>query len=86
MERTASRPIPAGRISPRAGLTFGITLAVLSFVLMSLTLNVLSASLAFGGFAGYVGVYTIWLKRRTLAQHRDRRRRRRDPAAGRLGG
>ena len=65
MERTASRPIPAGRISPRAGLTFGITLAVLSFVLMSLTLNVLSASLAFGGFAGYVGVYTIWLKRRT---------------------
>jgi heme o synthase len=65
MERTASRPIPAGRISPRAGLTFGITLAVLSFVLMSLTLNVLSASLALGGFAGYVGVYTIWLKRRT---------------------
>ena len=65
MERTASRPIPAGRISPRAGLTFGITLALLSFVLMSLTLNVLSASLAFGGFVGYVGVYTIWLKRRT---------------------
>jgi heme o synthase len=65
MERTASRPIPAGRISPRAGLSFGITLAVLSFVLMSLTLNVLSASLALGGFAGYVGVYTIWLKRRT---------------------
>jgi protoheme IX farnesyltransferase len=65
MERTASRPIPAGRISPRAALTFGISLAVLSFVLMSVTLNVLSASLALGGFAGYVGVYTIWLKRRT---------------------
>jgi protoheme IX farnesyltransferase len=65
MQRTASRPIPAGRISPRAALTFGITLAVLSFVLMSLTLNVLSASLALGGFAGYVGIYTIWLKRRT---------------------
>jgi protoheme IX farnesyltransferase len=65
MERTASRPIPAGRISPRAGLTFGIALAALSFVLMSLTLNVLSASLALGGFAGYVGIYTVWLKRRT---------------------
>jgi protoheme IX farnesyltransferase len=65
MERTASRPVPAGRISPRAALTFGIGLAALSFVLMSLTLNVLAASLAFGGFAGYVGIYTIWLKRRT---------------------
>jgi protoheme IX farnesyltransferase len=32
---------------------------------MWLTLNLLSASLAFGGFVGYVGVYTIWLKRRT---------------------
>jgi protoheme IX farnesyltransferase len=65
MQRTAARPVPAGRISPRAALTFGIGLAVLSFVLMSLTLNVLSASLALGGFVGYVGVYTVWLKRRT---------------------
>jgi protoheme IX farnesyltransferase len=65
MERTASRPVPAGRISPRAALTFGIGLAALSFVMMSLTLNVLCASLALGGFAGYVGVYTVWLKRRT---------------------
>jgi protoheme IX farnesyltransferase len=66
MERTASRPVPAGRISPRAALTFGCTLATLSFVLMSLTLNVLAASLALAGFLGYVGVYTVWLKRRTV--------------------
>jgi heme o synthase len=65
MERTAARPVPSGRISPRAALTFGITLAVLSFALMSVTLNVLAASLALAGFAGYVGVYTIWLKRRS---------------------
>jgi protoheme IX farnesyltransferase len=65
MSRTASRPIPAGRIAPRAALTFGLVLAALSFALLSLTVNVLAASLAFGGFAGYVGVYTIWLKRRT---------------------
>ena len=65
MERTASRPIPSGRVSPRAALTYGIGLAALSFVLMTLTLNVLAASLALAGFAGYVGVYTIWLKRRT---------------------
>jgi protoheme IX farnesyltransferase len=65
MKRTASRPIPAGRISPRAALVFGFTLSALSFALLSLTVNVLAASLALTGFVGYVGVYTIWLKRRT---------------------
>jgi protoheme IX farnesyltransferase len=65
MARTAMRPVPAGRISPRAALTFGITLAALSVVLLSLTVNVLAASLALSGFVGYVGVYTVWLKRRT---------------------
>jgi len=65
MSRTASRPIPAGRIAPRAALVFGFGLSALSFALLSLTVNVLAASLALGGFVGYVGVYTIWLKRRT---------------------
>ncbi|MCW3000254.1 MAG: protoheme farnesyltransferase [Solirubrobacterales bacterium] len=66
MARTADRPVPSGRVSPRAALTFGIVLAVASFVLMSLTINVLAASLSLAGFAGYVGVYTMWLKRRTV--------------------
>ena len=65
MERTATRPVPAGRISPRAALVFGCALALALFVLMSLTINVLAASLSFSGFLGYVGVYTVWLKRRT---------------------
>ena len=65
MARTANRPVPAGRISPSAALIFGIVLAALSFVQLSLTVNVLSASLAFAGFLGYVLVYTVWLKRST---------------------
>jgi protoheme IX farnesyltransferase len=65
MARTASRPVPSGRVSPRAALAYGCLLAAASFVLMSLTLNVLAASLALAGFAGYVGVYTMYLKRRT---------------------
>ena len=65
MSRTASRPIPAGRVTPRAALIYGFTLAASSFVLLSLTVNVLAASLALVGFVGYVGVYTMWLKRRT---------------------
>jgi protoheme IX farnesyltransferase len=65
MKRTSGRPIPAGRISPRAALIFGFALAALSYVLMLTTLNLLAASLALAGFVGYVGVYTVWLKRRT---------------------
>lgn len=65
MRRTASRPIPAGRVAPRAALAFGCALAALSFIQLTLTVNVLAASLALAGFVGYVGVYTIWLKRRT---------------------
>ena len=65
MHRTSNRPIPSGRVSPLAAVRFGIALQVASFLLLSLTVNVLSAALAFGGFVGYVGVYTMWLKRRT---------------------
>jgi protoheme IX farnesyltransferase len=65
MKRTASRPIPAGRVSPRAALTFGCTLACLSLLELSLTVNPLAAGLSFAGFLGYVFVYTVWLKRRT---------------------
>src|SRR5205807_2495439 len=65
MERTATRPIRAGRISPRAALTFGIALAALSFTLMWTTLGLLPAALALSGFLGYVCVYTMWLKRST---------------------
>ncbi len=65
MPRTANRPVPAGRVSPRAALVYGVVLATLSFVLLAATVNVLAASLALVGFLGYVFVYTIWLKRRT---------------------
>jgi len=65
MKRTANRPVPSGRIKPGAALAFGIVLCVLSFIELSLTDNVLAASLALAGFVGYVGVYTMWLKRIT---------------------
>ena len=65
MARTANRPIPSGRVSPRAALIFGAVLALLSVLLLATTVNVLAAGLSLCGFVGYVGVYTIWLKRRT---------------------
>ncbi len=65
MARTADRPVPSGRIPPRAALAFGVTLAGLAFLLLSLAVNLLAASLALSGFLGYVLVYTMWLKRST---------------------
>jgi protoheme IX farnesyltransferase len=65
MTRTATRPIPAGRISPKAALAFGCALVVLSLLELSLAVNPLAAALSFAGFLGYVFVYTVWLKRRT---------------------
>ncbi|HEX8052456.1 MAG TPA: heme o synthase [Thermoleophilaceae bacterium] len=66
MQRTATRPIPSGRIAPGAALAFGIALGVLSVLLLSLAVNPLAAALSASGYLGYVFVYTIWLKRRTV--------------------
>src|SRR3712207_3704729 len=36
MARTATRPVPSGRVAPRAALAFGLALGALSFVQLSL--------------------------------------------------
>jgi protoheme IX farnesyltransferase len=63
MSRTRLRPIPAGRITPGAGLAFGIGLGLAAFAIFWYQVNSLSAWLALGGLLFYVFVYTIWLKR-----------------------
>jgi protoheme IX farnesyltransferase len=65
MGRTASRPVPAGRISPRAALIYAFALQAASFAILGLAVNVLAASLALLGFVWYTVVYTVWLKRRS---------------------
>ncbi len=65
MARTKTRPIASGRISPAAGLAFGLGLGVAAFAIFWQFVNPLSAWLALGGFAFYVVVYTLWLKRTT---------------------
>jgi heme o synthase len=65
MTRTADRPVASGRVAPVAAFAYGIALCIASFVLLTLAVNVLAATLALCGFLGYVFVYTIWLKRTT---------------------
>ena len=64
MQRTCQRPLPSGKISPRAGLTFGLILSILG-VSWALSMSILYGIIVFAGLFFDVVVYTIWLKRRT---------------------
>jgi protoheme IX farnesyltransferase len=63
--RTASRPVAAGRIAPARAAAFGLALSTLSFLILTVFANLLTATLAVSGGAFYVLVYTLWLKRTT---------------------
>lgn len=65
MTRTHHRPMAAGVISVRAGVAWGVTLTILSVVVLAVGANLLSAGLALLAVAFYVFGYTMWLKRRT---------------------
>jgi heme o synthase len=65
MDRTSQRPIVTGMVTPREGLVFGITLAVISTLWFGFLVNWLSAAMALGALLFYVVVYTMILKRRT---------------------
>lgn len=65
MERTKTRPIPMGRITPGAVLGFGLTLGIAAVSLMGLLINWFAASLLAFTILFYVVVYTMWLKPRT---------------------
>ena len=63
MKRTSNRPLVTGAVTPRAALTFAITLEVVAFGLLWTLVNLLSAVLAVSATLFYVFVYTLWLKR-----------------------
>jgi len=63
MERTKSRPLVTGAITPRAATIFAVTLEAAAFALLWSAVNPLSAVLALSATAFYMGVYTMWLKR-----------------------
>jgi protoheme IX farnesyltransferase len=64
MKRTHNRPIPTGRVTPRNALIFGLVASALS-VLLSAYFNWLAAACMLFGLVDNVGVYSLWLKRRS---------------------
>ena len=65
MNRTATRPIPAGRIAPGEALGFALVLAVASVAMMGLNVNWLAAGILAFSIVYYGVFYTMGLKRRT---------------------
>ncbi len=63
MERTAKRPIPAGRLSAKNVFAYGMALCILSIVVAYYTLNPVATAMIGIGIFFYVIVYTAWLKR-----------------------
>jgi heme o synthase len=66
MRRTASRPLPAGRMDRQSALHFGVGLAFFSVLLMGLATNWLAAALLAISILFYMVIYTVWLKPRTV--------------------
>jgi heme o synthase len=65
MSRTQRRVLPAGRLAPAQALIFGLAAGALSFVILAVWVNLLSAALALSAILFYVLIYTVWLKRTT---------------------
>ncbi len=64
MQRTQRRPLPSGRLSPRAAAVFAGVISVAGVAYLALGVNLLTAGLAALTLASYVLLYTP-LKRRT---------------------
>jgi protoheme IX farnesyltransferase len=63
MRRTRNRPLVTGVLEPGEALVFALVLEAAAFLLLWVTVNLLSAVLAVSATAFYVFVYTMWLKR-----------------------
>lgn len=64
MRRTASRPLPAGRVSSSEALIFGVGLSIAGGLYLAFAVNGLSSLLAISTLLSYLLIYTP-LKRKT---------------------
>lgn len=64
MKRTSNRPLPAGQVRATHVLLYGVACVALAVSVGSL-INTFVALYLLAGAVVYVGVYSLWLKRRT---------------------
>jgi protoheme IX farnesyltransferase len=65
MMRTRGRPLPQGKLTEKAALSFASVLCVISMIILWFLVNSLTAILTFASLIGYAVVYTVFLKRAT---------------------
>lgn len=66
MARTQKRVLVTGAMSVRAAFAHGLVLGVAGFATLALWTNVLATACAAFGYFIYVGVYSLWMKRRSV--------------------
>lgn len=65
MMRTRGRPLPQGKLTEKAALSFASVLCVIAMIILWFLVNPLTAILTFASLIGYAVVYTLFLKRAT---------------------
>ena len=65
MSRTKKRPIPQGKMTPRAALGFGTAISFASVWMLYVASNMVAAALLAFTIFFYLVIYTMWLKRST---------------------
>ena len=66
MERTKNRPLVKGLIDPKVSLIYATALGIAGMVLLLVAANALAMLLALIGFIVYVGVYSLYMKRKSV--------------------
>lgn len=66
MERTKNRVLVKGLITPSATLSYATLLGIAGFALLLAMTNLLATLVALFGFVVYVGVYSLYMKRKSV--------------------
>jgi protoheme IX farnesyltransferase len=66
MQRTAKRPLAAGRLASPEGLAFGLALCLVSYYILACMVNLTAALLSLAGIFYYVVFYSMLLKKATV--------------------
>lgn len=66
MERTKNRPLVRGLIDPKISLVYASVLGIAGMVLLLVAANAVAMLIAVAGFVVYVGVYSLYMKRKSV--------------------
>jgi protoheme IX farnesyltransferase len=66
MQRTANRPLAAGRMTAAEGLSYGLALCLVSYYILAGFVNLTAALLSLAGIFYYVIFYSVLLKKVTV--------------------